>query len=394
METNIISKGADWAEILEACYGTAPSIAAWANRVIEGFRGFLVRGHEPSLVSFQHDLDLKKIRPFVMARVPPEAKALAPMVTKMPRNEFLRWYYPPWMVTTQATLLRGADPAFARQLLATRQVYGACDMLGLVLAPVPGLAAVIYVPHAGVIALSRRHRSLLELVAIHVESGMRIQLGQEVIRAIVSPEGGLVHATNGAPDREALRAAVRRIERSRLRKNRTDPEILGFWNRIARGEMSFVERADGAKRYYLLVENAADRRKLLCLTKTEAGVVAEAARGLANKTIAYSLGVSDSAVSQHLANAAKKLGFATRVELIRIAALLMRDPLAAADDVALTHAEREVVALLARGLTNREIALARRRSVRTIANQVAGLLSKTRTTSRAALAARHSVATR
>lgn len=58
---------------------------------------------------------------------------------------------------------------------------------------------------------------------------------------------------------------------------------------------------------------------------------------------------------------------------------------AAAVAVPLTGAEREVLDLLLRGLSNAEIATRRHRSGRTVANQVASLLAKHRVHGRAEL---------
>lgn len=65
--------------------------------------------------------------------------------------------------------------------------------------------------------------------------------------------------------------------------------------------------------------------------------------------------------------------------------MLAPDPRADLADNALTDAEREVLELLQHGLSNKEIAKRRSRSVRTIANQVASLLRKTKSSSRRAL---------
>ncbi len=73
-------------------------------------------------------------------------------------------------------------------------------------------------------------------------------------------------------------------------------------------------------------------------------------------------------------------------ELVRVAAMLTRDPRARFSETTLTTAERDVLGLLRQGLTNREIARIRCRSVRTIANQVAALLQKTGAANRRALA--------
>lgn len=54
----------------------------------------------------------------------------------------------------------------------------------------------------------------------------------------------------------------------------------------------------------------------------------------------------------------------------------------------LTPSEREVVALVVEGLRSQEIALKRRRSVRTIENQLAAIFHKLAVSSRAELTAR------
>ncbi len=59
----------------------------------------------------------------------------------------------------------------------------------------------------------------------------------------------------------------------------------------------------------------------------------------------------------------------------------------------LTPSEREVVALVAEGLRSQEIAVKRRRSVRTIENQLAAIFHKLEVSSRAELTARLSGST-
>jgi DNA-binding CsgD family transcriptional regulator len=74
--------------------------------------------------------------------------------------------------------------------------------------------------------------------------------------------------------------------------------------------------------------------------------------------------------------------------LVRLAAVLTRDPRGRFAEASLTAAESDVLELLQRGLSNDAIAKLRSRSVRTIANQVASLLRKTHSPSRRALIVR------
>lgn len=111
-----------------------------------------------------------------------------------------------------------------------------------------------------------------------------------------------------------------------------------------------------------------------------------AAEGLSNKLIAYALGLSEPIVSRTLTAAALKIGCSSARDLVAALALLLRpEPKANAWSQLPTPAEREVLELLRRGLSNLEIAHQRGCSARTVANQVASLLRKARAGSRRAL---------
>jgi len=149
--------------------------------------------------------------------------------------------------------------------------------------------------------------------------------------------------------------------------------------------VSLAPRGHGKSAHYVVLHNPPASRAIHALTPREADVLRLAARGNSTKLIAYGLGLSSASVSAKLLSASAKIGVLSRAELIRVAALLARDPRSELGDPALTEAERDVLELLQRGLSNREIADRRSRSVRTIANQVAALLRKTKSTSRRAL---------
>ena len=85
-----------------------------------------------------------------------------------------------------------------------------------------------------------------------------------------------------------------------------------------------------------------------------------------------------------MALAAERLGFARREDLLRVGSSLLQthDEVA---EVELTQAEKDVLALVRHGLSNREIAETRGTSINTVANQLAALLRKTGAISRRAL---------
>ena len=125
---------------------------------------------------------------------------------------------------------------------------------------------------------------------------------------------------------------------------------------------------------------------LASLSPREHQVVALAARGYANKVIACELGLTVSTVSVYLVKAGRKLGVRGRVALIHA----VRPDVDDEHDLpeALSTCERDVAALVLRGASNAQIAAARAKSARTIANQVASVFRKLGVRSRGELAAR------
>ena len=110
--------------------------------------------------------------------------------------------------------------------------------------------------------------------------------------------------------------------------------------------------------------------------------------GFNGKGTAYALGLSESRISTVLGRAAAKLGLRSRVALAEVAALLLGTKSQRLDPVSLTTAEREILQLLRRGLSNSEIAELRSASRHTVANQVSSILRKTASRSRRSLAIR------
>ena len=119
-------------------------------------------------------------------------------------------------------------------------------------------------------------------------------------------------------------------------------------------------------------------------------VVEMASRGDAQKVIAANLGIAQSTVATHLRKAL------ARMDLCRyqLAAAMLRDgvevetPIPASAWDALSQAERVIVEAVLDGHSNLEIARARNRSMRTIANQLAAAYRKLGVGSRGELFAR------
>lgn len=257
--------------------------------------------------------------------------------------------------------------------------------------PTPHVGVVLAVPQQVRRVPRRAERARLTELSLHLETALRVRVAPEVVIGTVSPTGRLeLSGELPKSTRDGLADQVRQIERVRTRRNRGDGEqALDVWKALAAGFISLVERVErGGQRRYLLCESPPRQRSFRELTREEATVSLQAARGLTNKTIAYSLGWTESVTARRLSRAATKLGLTSTRALVRLLAGLgvAGSSERALDLDALPPAEREVATLLAEGLTNRQIAARRGVSVRTVANQVASLLRKTGAEGRRAFA--------
>ena len=123
------------------------------------------------------------------------------------------------------------------------------------------------------------------------------------------------------------------------------------------------------------------------LTKRQQEVAERAARGAAQKVIGFELGISVSTVATHLRKALDRIE-ASRPQLAL--AMIGMGAVAPPDGSqlrwsALSGAERMVIDAARRGCSNAEIARARARSERTVANQLASAYRKLGVGSRAEL---------
>jgi DNA-binding CsgD family transcriptional regulator len=136
------------------------------------------------------------------------------------------------------------------------------------------------------------------------------------------------------------------------------------------------------ERAYTLHQRMRDPAR--ALSRLEEAALSQVALGTTNKELAWALGLSEAQVSRVLRAIAAKVGLPSGREAGRVAALVLGAPVPAATAASLTPAEREVAALLAEGLADREIATRRGTAVRTASNQVAAVLRKTRAPGRRA----------
>lgn len=262
------------------------------------------------------------------------------------------------------------------------------DVLGMV-ALVDDYSLSFGSPQPERVTLTRSEHSLLEQVTLHVETGLRLRVRPASQLAILRPDGRLIHAEGSARQhartRHHLSAHVGNVERGRGHRQRQQAESVQAWSALISGHWGLVERDEPSiGRHYAVLETTRASH-LRALSVLEAHAIELSARRLTGKNVAYALGVTPATVSKLLASATLKLGLRNRTELVQLAARLLNVGFDAGP-AKLTPTERDVLALVRFGWTNARIAQERKRSERTVANQVASLLEKLAVPSRRALA--------
>jgi DNA-binding NarL/FixJ family response regulator len=372
--------------LVEAAHDGQGDWQAWCERLLEATQRFLSCSLVNLGVLQRHEERYECVAN--TSTVPDMRDLLRSQVARMAPAEmdpFAR--YPAYLGTMQRVLGPEPPPPEVGEFITT---VGSVDVLGLV-----GIVDEYTISVGGPYAVKRlkipsAEQRLLKQVALHLEAGLRLRLRKSAEVGVLSPDGRVLHAENALTDAAAARSElshhVARVERTRTRRQRTASTAADAWSALVSGEWGIVERTDAdGKRYYAVIETHCSPR-LKALTPLETQVTELSARGLTGKAVGYALGLTTPTVSRTLFDATLKLGLGSRTELVGLAGRLLGTPRAAAQESSLTAAERDVLALVRMGYTNAAIATARKRSERTVANQVASLLKKLDAPSRRALA--------
>jgi DNA-binding NarL/FixJ family response regulator len=256
-------------------------------------------------------------------------------------------------------------------------------------------------------------------IAAHVGAGLRLRATAHKLpidapstEAIFDASGKLQEARDAAQDpsaRDRLRAALQRIDRARTAAGRSDQDgAMDAWEGLIDGRWSLVDRFDSdGRRFVVAVKNDPAFPDPRGLTSRERQISEFVGLGQSSKEIAYTLGVSLSAVTNAVASAMAKLGLSSRAEFAaffslaspraKLAEVMVgEDTLLVASSPllekrsldSLTEAERDVVAHLIAGSTNADIAVRRGSSLSTATTQVQTVYRKLGVHSRSELAAR------
>jgi DNA-binding CsgD family transcriptional regulator len=177
--------------------------------------------------------------------------------------------------------------------------------------------------------LHPRQVALLSHVAAHIAAAYRLRrrLSTESeesapVEAVLE-RGALLHAEGHAKQRrhrDLLLDAARAREHSRRRLRQHDPErAVQLWRALVAGRWSLVDRVDRDGRRFLLARrNPPGTIDFLALTTRERQVAALLALGHSQKLLAYELGLASATVSETARSALRKLGVASRSELLRL----------------------------------------------------------------------------
>lgn len=150
--------------------------------------------------------------------------------------------------------------------------------------------------------------------------------------AIIDEHQRVVHAQGEARSNWALgaiREAAVAVARARPALGERGPgrpdAALEAWQSLTAGRWTVLDHFDrDGRRYFIARPNAPETSSDPTLSERERQVLGALALGHSNKLIAYELGLHPSTVSNHLASAGKKLGAASRIELVRRARAMVR----------------------------------------------------------------------
>lgn len=253
-------------------------------------------------------------------------------------------------------------------------------------------------------------------VAAHLSALFRLRSAVSVhsnaaVEAVLTPSARVIHAAGAAQHSDALKAlrdAVRSMETARGRLRRADPNsALSLWQELVAGRWTLVDEFESDGRRVIVAHvNPPEVTALRELTPRQQSVIRLLLRGASSNSVAITLGITPSAVSQQLKHSLRKLRVRSLASLVSLRKHLADGGNQAVFDLSgvalcvataahrldafpaphLSPAERHITSLILDGLSNSEIAEMRRCTYRTVANQIARLYEKLCVNSRTELA--------
>jgi DNA-binding CsgD family transcriptional regulator len=406
-------KRPDWIALLEACYDVSqPYVGAWLEGIQKQAGEFFDRRSQLNIVTASYTA-----RKFDLTHIVNSGSSDFGSWTRamVEQPEILRMFYKGGALQSFSQDLFPSFPAMRTEAL--RLSGGKIqDAIGVAAHTGNGQVVALAAYCERQMNPTATERRRWPRAAAHLAAGFRLRLSLDrslessLVEVVLDPSGVTCDAkpnAQSARTRDILRQAVRRIDRARTQVGRREVEAsLEAWQALIEGRWSLVDHFDSdGKHFILAIKNDPDHPDPRGLTLRERQSAEFLGLGQSTKCIAYTLGISEAAVSSHLTAARLKLGLRSRAELAGFFApsgarahlaevavvgeeiLVGAYPLCREASVKmLTPAEREVAALLLRASTNRHIARCRGSSVNTIANQVQSIFRKLDVSSRVDLA--------
>lgn len=310
--------------VVEAAYRPASSVQQWLRNLIDAAQPGLDQGCGllGCLFHVGHSNQLAVRETATRGEVPVGFEASIRALGHQIQPEDVResWAHPVCVDTASATYTRvhpGQSIADDETAIgAFNRNLGIADQLAVKLLDATGAGCLLVAPVVHTCRVDPAPNDLWRRVMTHVLAGLRLRDRlSEVPEAVLEISGAVVHAEGKARSRtarDALRQAVLRA--SAARDGTTDP-IAGIraWRALTSGRWSLIDRFDSdGRRYLVACRNAPVVTDPRGLTERERQVLAYTALGYTNKQIAYTLGLSASTISTHLAAAQRALGAPSR----------------------------------------------------------------------------------
>jgi DNA-binding NarL/FixJ family response regulator len=249
----------------------------------------------------------------------------------------------------------------------------------------------------------RTYEAIHQLLAINlrVRDALGGELALQAADAVFETDGGVVELNDDATQDRDTRRVLSELVRAREQQDGfttlEQAEALSHWNELTGGGYVLLDHVDSDQRRYVVaykLGEPARPRPQTTLNERERHVLERILLGARNKAIASELGVSSAHITGISQRALAKIGARSTADLTRVlrarSSLVMGElavggetliALGYRDETALalsslTLAERQVAHAVLDGRSQREIALERGVSERTVASQVASIYRK------------------
>lgn len=324
-------------DVVEAAYVPTHDTRAWLAAVLEQASPLLDRGHGSfALVVESMSPERIELGEFILSGCGEPVRQFVEHVTAggLTADDFNRTYGSPAVFDSMSGRAGAAYSPKHWMFQAFREQLGAADFDLLRAADPSGFGCLMAAARPTPTSPSKREKARWHRIAAHIVAGLRVHramreeardaplLERPPVEAVLDPGGRVVDARGPARQRDArseLREATVAMDRARSALRQRDPEEgLRGWQALVAGRWTLVDVFDtDGRRFIVARENQPVTPLVKELTRREQDVIAYARLGWPSKEIAYTLGLTESTISETLRRALDKMGLRSRVELIR-----------------------------------------------------------------------------